>query len=96
MDKDTGIFTCKTSGTYSFVVSGWTQKNSEIQVYLNDEHKLQLRNGGSGNYDNFSYTWTLTLNVGDRIQIKIEGGKFYVNPANSNSYRVYFTGFLLA
>ena len=96
LEKDTGIFTCKTGGTYSFVVSGWTQKNSEIQVFLNDGHKLQLQNGGSGNYDTFSYTWTLALNVGNRIQIKIEGGKFYVNPSDTHSNRVYFTGFLLA
>ena len=95
IDKDTGIFTCKTGGTYSFVVSGHTQDDSYMGVYLNDTRELTLRNTGSGNYDNLSFTWTLTLNAGDRVQLKIEGGKFYIQ-ATSWPYRLYFTGFLLA
>ena len=95
IDKDTGTFTCKTGGTYSFVVSGHTQDDSYMGVYLNDTRELTLRNTGSGNYDNLSFTWTLTLKAGDRVQLKIEGGKFYIQ-ATSWPYRLYFTGFLLA
>ena len=95
IDKDTGIFTCKTSGTYSFVVSGHAHKNSGIGVYLNDIRELYLRNNGSNNHENFSYSWTLTLNADDRVQLKIENGKFYVQ-ATAYAYRIYFTGILLA
>ena len=95
IDKDTGIFTCKTTGTYSFVVSGHANKNAAIGVYLNDIRELYLRNNGSNNHENFSYSWTLTLNADDRVQLKIENGKFYVQ-ATAYAYRIYFTGILLA
>ena len=95
IDKNTGVFTCKTGGTYSFVVSGQTKNDTGLCVYLNDGVELFLRNTGSGNQDNFSYAFTLTLNVGDRIKLRVHVGKFYVQ-TGSFSYRLYFTGFLLA
>merc|ERR1712062_378340 len=94
IDKNSGIFTVKTGGTYSFVFSGHTQNDSGLSVLLNERLELYLRNNDSGHYVNFSYTFTLTLNVGDRIQLKITQGKFYVQ--TGTPYRIYFTGFLLA
>jgi len=92
IDKDTGIFTCKTSGTYSFVFSGHARESSYIWVYVNDSQDLLLQDTNSGTYKNFSYTWTLTLNANDRVYLQIHGGgNFYV----SSSYRLYFTGFLM-
>ena len=95
MDKNSGVFTVNTGGTYSFVVSGNSYKDTSLDVLLNDATEMRLRNTGSGTYDNFSYTFTLTLNIGDRIQLKIEGGHFFVR-GGSHPYRIYFTGFLLA
>ena len=95
MEKSTGVFTCKTVGTYSFVVSGHTRNDSGLSVYLNDGIELYLRNTASGYYNNFSYTFTLTLNVGDRVKLSIHNGEVYVQPG-SYPYRIYFTGFLLA
>ena len=96
IDKSSGIFTCKTRGTYLFVVSGHTQNDSEIDVHLNDVNEMILRNTGSGNYGNLSFTWSLTLNPGDRVQLRIRSGTFYVQPTSSYPYRMYFSGFLLA
>ena len=95
IDKDTGIFTCKTSGTYSFFVSGHTNGDTIVNVYLNDGHKMYIRNGaGTTNYQNMGYAFTLTLNIGDQLRLKIGSGKFYVQ--TGSDYRLYFTGFLLA
>ena len=99
IDKDTGIFTCKTRGTYSFFVSGHTVTNeyTTVDVYLNDRHKMYIRNDdGTLEYQNIGYAFTLTLNIGDQLRLKvvINGGKFYV--ASASDYRLYFTGFLLA
>merc|ERR1712062_574531 len=91
IDKNSGEFTCKTGGTYSFVVSGHTQNGTtDLDVYLNDVREMRLRNNGSGSYNNYSSAFTLTLDVGDRIQLKIEGGHFFVR-GGGYPYRVYFT-----
>ena len=91
INKDTGTFTCKTSGSYSFVFSGHARESSYIWVYVNDSSKLLLRDTSSGDYKTFSFTWTLTLNANDRVYLKIDGGNFYVN----SNYRLYLTGFLM-
>ena len=96
IDKSSGIFTCKTRGTYLFVVSGHTQNDAEIGVHLNDVREMVLRNTGSNSYGNLSFTWSLTLNPGDRVQLRVRSGKFYVQPTSSYPYRMYFSGFLLA
>ena len=94
-DKDTGMFTCETSGVYIFFFSGEAEKSTWIGVYLNDDRALILHDGASGNIRiNLSYTWTLDMVEGDKVHLQIESGHLYVDD-NSTPERVYFSGFLM-
>ena len=93
--KSTGVFTCKTGGTYLFVFSGEDRGTNWIGVYLNDNRELILQDTNSDSRNNnVSFTWTLNLNPEDRVFLKIEHGSFYVD-ADTTSSRMYFTGFML-
>ena len=71
-DKDTGVFTCETSGVYIFFFSGEAEKSTWIGVYLNDDRQLVLYDNASGNTRiNLSYTWTLDMVAGDKVHLQI-------------------------
>merc|ERR1712150_124853 len=92
IDKQSGIFTCKTGGTYLFVFSGEDKGSSWIGVYLNGNRELILQDEDSGNYNNVSFTWTLNLEPEDQVHLKIEHGQYFVD-ADTTSSRIYFTAF---
>ena len=93
IDKQSGIFTCKTGGTYLFMFSGQDKGGSWIGVYLNGNRELILQDIDSGN-GNVSFTWTLNLEPEDQVHLKIESGTYYVD-ADATSSRIYFTAFLM-
>ena len=95
LHKSSGVFTCKTGGTYLFVFSGEDRGASWIGVYLNDNRELILQDTNSDSQNNnVSFTWTLNLYPEDRVFLKIESGNYYVD-ADTTSSRIYFTGFMV-
>ena len=93
IDKQSGIFTCKTGGTYLFVFSGQDRGNSWIGVYLNGNRELILQDIDS-DHGNVSFTWTLNLEPEDQVHLKIESGTYLVDADNTPS-RIYFTAILM-
>eukprot|EP00093_Oithona_nana_P013759 13759.XXX_1187598_1187777_1 [CDS] Oithona nana genome sequencing. len=45
-------------------------------------------------HSNVSFTWTMVIEQGDQVQLKIDYGSFYVD-ADGAASRLYFNGFLL-
>merc|ERR1712029_762634 len=91
LDKSSGVFQCKTGGTYLFIFSGQDQGYSWIGVYLNGNREMILQDTDSDNA-NVSFTWTLNLAPEDQVYLKIESGSYFVD-ADTTSSRIYFTGF---
>ena len=94
-DKDTGMFTCETSGVYIFFFSGEARYSTYIGVYKNDDRQMILRDNATGNsYINLSFTWTLEMVEGDKVHLQVDSGNLYVD-ADVHSERIYFSGFLM-
>ena len=93
LDKDSGSFTCKRGGTYLFTFSGeaYSSGRDYIGVYLNNEHQINLLDDDAQSHSNLSFTWTMNLEQGDVVYLKIENGQFYVDSNN----QIFFNGFLL-
>ena len=91
LDTSSGVFQCKTGGTYLFIFSGQDQGYSWIGVYLNGNREMILQDSDSDNA-NVSFTWTLNLVPEDQVYLKIESGSYFVD-ADTTSSRIYFTGF---
>ena len=91
LDTSSGVFQCKTGGTYLFIFSGQDQGYSWIGVYLNGNREMILQDTDSDNA-NVSFTWTLNLVPEDQVYLKIESGSYFVD-ADTTSSRIYFTGF---
>ena len=97
IDKTSGVFTVKVSGTYMFTCSGelYTASSGYIGVYVNDRRQLLFYDhqdsDGSIHYSNIGYTWTLELQAGDKVSLKVDSGKVHV----SGAHRLYFNGFLI-
>ena len=93
VNKNSGIFTVKTPGTYWFSFSGQAYNPGHVGMYLNGERKMIFEDHNSG-HKNVAFSWTLALNEDDEVQLKIDGGKYYVDNDDSSS-KIYFQGFLL-
>ena len=96
LNKDSGFFTCKIGGVYIFTFSGEASSSGSdwIGVHLNNVRQMILYDYDTQTLTNLSFTWTLALEEGDQVQLKIESGTFHVD-ADSSSSRIYFNGFLL-
>ena len=93
VNKDTGIFTCRTPGVYWFSFSGQAYKLGYVGMYLNGVRKLIIEDQDSP-HRNVAFSWTLELNENDEVQLKIDSGQYYVDTGSTSS-RIYFQGFLL-
>ena len=93
LNKYSGSFTCKSGGTYLFTFSGeaGSSERDYIGVYLNNVRQLYILDDDAESYSNLSFTWTMNLEQGDQVYLKIESGKFYVNSARP----IFFNGLLL-
>ena len=93
LNKDSGSFTCKRGGTYLFTFSGEAYSTSYdyIRVYLNNVSKMILYDNDDRSHSNLSFTWTMNLEQGDVVYLKIDYGKFYV----ASDRPIFFNGFLL-
>ena len=93
LNKDSGFFTCKRGGTYLFTFSGeaWSSSSDWIGVYLNAVKKMILYDYDKQQHTNLSFTWTLNLEQGDVVYLKIESGNFYADSIR----HIFFNGFLL-
>ena len=96
LNKDSGFFTCKIGGTYIFTFSGEARSSSSdyIGVYLNNVRQMILYDNDDRPHSNVSFTWTMVIEQGDQVQLKIDYGSFYVD-ADGAASRLYFNGFLL-
>ena len=91
---ETGIFTCPQSGSYSFSFSAEIDGSSDIHVYMtrNGHNEVLIDNHGNVTYTNLSYVWSLKLQRGDKIQMKVySGDKLYVG----SERHVHFSGHLV-
>ena len=93
VNKNTGIFTVKTPGTYWFSFSGQAYNNGYVGMYLNGERKMIFEDQNSA-HKAVAFSWTLALNEDDEVQLKIDSGKYYVDNDTTSS-KIYFQGFLL-
>ena len=93
VNKDTGIFTCKTPGVYWFSFSGQAYGTGWVGVYLNGVRKMWIEDQDSP-HRNVAYSWTFTLDEDDEVQLKIDNGQYYVDNDGTPN-RIYFQGFLL-
>ena len=93
LDKDSGSFTCKRGGTYLFTFSGDAASSSgyNIGVYVNNVRQMILYDGDDSSNKHLSFTWTLNLEEGDQVYLKIDNGQFYAYTDIPN----FFNGFLL-
>ena len=92
LDKESGVFTCKISGTYLFTFSGEaaTTGKDYVSVYVNDVMKFVIHENNEKRAL-LNYTWTLKLSADDTVQLKVVGGKVF----SDYDQRVYFTGSLI-
>ena len=90
IDKQSGKFTCKTAGTYLFLIAGEGHGSTHIETYLNGNYKMRHYDTSSAAHKSMSFTWTHALEEGDQVHLKVNGN-CYVDTANL----FYFTGFLL-
>ena len=93
VNKNTGIFTVKTPGTYWFSFSGQAYGNGYVGMFLNGERKMIFEDQNSA-HKNVAFSWTLALNEDDEVQLKIDSGRYYVDNDTTSS-KIYFQGFLL-
>ena len=93
IDKDSGIFTCKTAGTYLLFFTGRANASStHIELFLNTQRKRYFYYNDNANHARTgSFTWTMVLVAGDQVYLKIDNGNYF---ANSNQH-MNFHGFLL-
>ena len=93
LNKDSGSFTCKRGGTYLFTFSGeaYSGSGDYIRVYLNNVSKMILYDNDDRSHSNLSFTWTMNLEQGDVVYLKIDYGQFYV----ASDRLIFFNGFLL-
>ena len=95
INKGTGIFTVKTAGTYFFFFSGIAYGSTWLGIHVNGNRELILNdNEAESSRKSVSFIWSLVLQSGDQIQLKIEHGNFFVD-ANNTPERIYFNGFLV-
>ena len=97
-NKQTGTLKVKKSGVYIFHFSAEAVENTHIGVFLNDntERQMTLWDNDSDNLrKNLSFTWTIEMNEGDKLQLKIDYGSLYVIDNSNTPHRVYFSGFLM-
>ena len=93
IDKDTGIFTCKTAGTYLLFFTGRANASgTHIELFLNTQRKRYFHdNDDAAHARTVSFTWTMVLAAGDQVYLKIVSGKYYVDATQ----QINFHGFLL-
>ena len=81
MDSSTGIFTVPVSATYSFYFTGTVMYNGNDQVLLRvhqvdglETKTIDLYDGNFGGWNVYypvNYEWTMTLNQGNEIYLKL-------------------------
>ena len=94
INKGTGTFTVKTAGTYLFFFSGIGYGGFWLGIHVNGNRELILHDDDGASRKSVSFIWSLVLQSGDQIQLKIEHGNFYVD-ADGTPERIYFNGFLV-
>ena len=93
IDKDSGIFTCKTPGTYLLFFTGRANASgTHIELFLNTQRKRYFHDNDDATHARtVSFTWTMVLAAGDQVYLKIGSGEYYVNAEE----HITFQGFLL-
>ena len=93
LNKDSGFFTCKIGGVYIFTFSGEAYGGSGdyIRVFLNNVSHMIVYDQDDRSHSNLSFTWTMILEQGDQVHLKIGYGNFFVNSERI----IFFNGFLL-
>ena len=67
-------------------------KITYVGVYLNNVRQMHLvDNDDRGPVANLSFTWTMNLEQGDVVYLKIDGGQLYAD----SDEQIFFNGFLL-
>ena len=95
-DEIKGTFTCPFDGIYSFFATAGINGNRYGSIYIrvNGESKIEhhIRHGTS-DFDHSTPTGAFKLKKGDNVTIHMSGT---FNYANSQCYRTYFHGHLIA
>ena len=100
VDKSSGVFTTKHSGVYMFTLSSGETGSSDIKVAVikNGSREVQIYEENSSTNIPINYTWTMVLQVGDKVNLHVSNGKLYNNCAsNVQCYQgpLFFNGFLI-
>ncbi|BFZ00973.1 hypothetical protein BsWGS_04012 [Bradybaena similaris] len=92
----TGVFTAPVDGVYGFHMHVLTQSGAEawLDLFHNEEYIVSTYANEPGGYDAAGNSVMLTLNVGDRIQVKAHTSALLYGQADQQY--ATFTGFLIA
>ena len=99
LDKDTGLFNVPISGLYRFYFSAMTATDHHftyVYVVKNDVktifiHHNDRNDDGKNPNELLSYIWTMELNKGDTIKLKVENNALLA----SGHYPIFYSGELL-